>query len=175
MGITAVTLANLALSIQKIDYTKDGQKIAKHPSGWSPTIDANSQGEWQVAIGKVLGKDRIVQASNSLTNPPAWGAAQLLGVQNATAVSYIKTFSHHNYPGGDIKSLMSHVNIARNVNVFREDIKKANGIGREYVFGETNSGLYTSTQYLRCHLTYISNGWWRRSSFAFLWRSSLGS
>jgi hypothetical protein len=63
--------------------------------------------------------------------------------QNATALGYIKTFSHHHYPGGDVKSLMSHANVVRNVGGFRKDIEVAKGMAggaREYVFGETNSG-----------------------------------
>lgn len=53
-------------------------------------------------------------------------------------------YAHHNYPGGTLESLMTHSNIVSNVAVFDADVAAATGTGKEYVLGETNSGLYYS-------------------------------
>jgi hypothetical protein len=90
-----------------------------------------------------LGKTSIVEACNSLSNPPTWGAAELIAAQNSTALSYVKDFSHHNYPGGTVQSLMSHSNVASNMATFSSDVAAALNIGKQYVFGETNSGMYS--------------------------------
>lgn len=47
--------------------------------------------------------------------PPGWGAAELIATENSTAQSFVKSYSHHNYPGGTVKSLMSHSNVVKNV------------------------------------------------------------
>jgi hypothetical protein len=39
---------------------------------------------------------------------------------------------------------MTHSNIVSNVAVFDADVAAATGTGKEYVLGETNSGLYYS-------------------------------
>ncbi|KAF2842356.1 glycoside hydrolase family 79 protein [Patellaria atrata CBS 101060] len=101
--------------------------------------DAQAQGNWQIAVGNGVGTTPLIQAANSLKNPPEWGAIQLLNVQNATAVSHIKTISHHNYPGGTVQSLMSHSNVIRNIGSFSADVQAAKNAGKPYVFGEMNS------------------------------------
>ncbi|KAF2463352.1 uncharacterized protein BDR25DRAFT_384655 [Lindgomyces ingoldianus] len=116
-------------------FKSDGQAIAK--GTWNAATDAASQANWQMQVGKAIGN--LIQASNSLQSPPQWGAEQLLNAQNSTALGYIKTFSHHNYPGGSIQSLMSHANVVKNVNSFKSDVAAARKAGKEYVFGETNS------------------------------------
>ncbi|ORX99033.1 glycoside hydrolase family 79 protein [Clohesyomyces aquaticus] len=116
-------------------FKSDGQPIAK--GTWNSATDAASQANWQIEVGGAVGN--IIQASNSLQSPPAWGAEQLLSVQNSTALGYVKTFSHHNYPGGSIQSLMDHRNVVKNVAGFKTDVEKARKAGKEYVFGETNS------------------------------------
>jgi hypothetical protein len=52
----------------------------------------------------------------------------------------VKTYAHHNYPGGTVTSLMSHSDIASNLHVFDSDVAAALAQGKPYVFGETNSG-----------------------------------
>ncbi|KAF2189764.1 glycoside hydrolase family 79 protein [Zopfia rhizophila CBS 207.26] len=116
-------------------FKNDGQPIAK--GTWDAATDAASQASWQISIGKAVGN--IIQASNSLQNPPQWGAEQLLNAHNSSAIGYVKTFSHHNYPGGSIQSLMSHANVVKNMNTFRNDVAVAKRAGKQYVFGETNS------------------------------------
>lgn len=119
------------------EYWPGVQPIAS--GGWSPAIDAASQNEWTIAVGKALGRTDIVQAGNSNSLPPTWGAAELIAGSNATMRDYVKTYAHHNYPGGSIQSLMSHANIATNLHLFDADIEAALDVGKPYVFGETNS------------------------------------
>ena len=39
-------------------------------------------------------------------------------------------------------ALMSHSDIVSNVAIFNADVTAATGVGKEYVLGETNSGVY---------------------------------
>lgn len=91
-------------------------------------------------VGSAIGKTNIIQAGNSNSLPPTWGAAELIATENATVKQYVKTYAHHNYPGGTVTSLMSHSNIASNLHQFDADIAAALGQGKPYIFGETNSG-----------------------------------
>ena len=128
------------------DYTKDGQAIAQKNQPWNAKTDAHSQANWQIAVGQAVNAPggRIIQGSNSLEGPPQWGAATLIKEQNATAMGYLKIFSHHNYPGAkDVAGLMNHAGVVRNLARFAVDIRAAAGVGREYVFGETNSGTFS--------------------------------
>ncbi|KAI0598905.1 glycoside hydrolase family 79 protein [Biscogniauxia sp. FL1348] len=119
-------------------WASAGQPIAS--GGWSPALDAASQNNWDVAVGSALGETGpIIQAGNSNDAPPTWGAAELIATENATVKSYVKTYAHHNYPGGSVSSLMSHSGIAANLHVFDADVEAALGQGKPYVFGETNS------------------------------------
>lgn len=87
-----------------------------------------------------MGKTSIIQAGNSNDSPPTWGAAELIATENSTVKQYVKTYAHHNYPGGTVTSLMSHPGIATNLHIFDADVSAALGVGKPYVFGETNSG-----------------------------------
>jgi hypothetical protein len=118
--------------------------MASRHSPWNSHSDAQSQADWQISLGKALNQSQgIIQASNSLQAPPTWGAATLIREQNATVMSFIKHFSDHNYPGArTIAELLDHTRMVKNVAQFDSDIKAARSIGREYVFGETNSGLF---------------------------------
>ena len=57
-------------------------------------------------------------------------------------MSYVYDYAHHNYPGGTLEELMTHSGIVSNVAIFNADIAAANEAGKEYVFGETNSGEF---------------------------------
>jgi hypothetical protein len=87
-----------------------------------------------------VNKQTIIQAGNSNTLPPTWGAAELIATENSTVKQYVKTYAHHNYPGGTVTSLMSHSSIATNLHLFDTDISAALAQSKPYVFGETNSG-----------------------------------
>lgn len=126
------------MSGTRADYAGAGQPIAA--GGWSPAIDAASQNNWDILVGSAIGKTNIIQAGNSNSLPPTWGAAELIATENATVKQYVKTYAHHNYPGGTVTSLMSHSNIASNLHQFDADIAAALGQGKPYIFGETNSG-----------------------------------
>jgi hypothetical protein len=91
-------------------------------------------------VGTAIDKKAIIQAGNSNDAPPTWGAAELIARENATAKAYVKTYAHHNYPGGTVASLMGHANIVKNLQKFDADIVAALAQGKPYVLGETNSG-----------------------------------
>jgi hypothetical protein len=91
-----------------------------------------------------VNKQGIIQAGNSNDSPPKWGAQELIATQNATVKQYVHDYAHHNYPGGTVTSLMSHRGIASNLHVFDADVAAALKEDKQYIFGETNSGMYTS-------------------------------
>lgn len=93
-----------------------------------------------MAVGSALNKRDIIQAGNSNDSPPTWGAAELIATQNATVKQYVHDYAHHNYPGGTTMSLMSHRGISSNLHVFDADVAAALREGKQYIFGETNSG-----------------------------------
>ncbi|KAH8682604.1 hypothetical protein BX600DRAFT_521957 [Xylariales sp. PMI_506] len=119
------------------EYWSGVQPIAD--GGWSAAIDAASQDNWDIWVGEDVGKESIIQAGNSLSSPPTWGAAELIATENTTAREYVRTYSHHNYPGGTVQSLMSHIDVVSNVASYSTDVAAALGVGKEYVFGESNS------------------------------------
>ncbi|KAM5349143.1 hypothetical protein ACJ41O_008966 [Fusarium nematophilum] len=123
--------------------------IASTVDEWTPQADAESESEWQKAIGQALSRKRIIQAA-SYYQPPSrgWSATNYFKYSNASADKYIRVFSHHNYPQSavssredppDAKALMSHVNVTKNVGLYVDDVKIARERGFDYVFGETNS------------------------------------
>ncbi|KAJ9150383.1 Glycoside hydrolase family 79 protein [Pleurostoma richardsiae] len=118
-------------------WKSDGQPIAS--GTWNPSTDAASQNNWDILVGSALGKKSIIQAGNSNSLPPTWGAAELIATENATVKEYVATYAHHNYPGGSVASLMSHSGIVTNLHQFDADIAVALDVGKPYVFGETNS------------------------------------
>ncbi|KAF2145835.1 glycoside hydrolase family 79 protein [Aplosporella prunicola CBS 121167] len=125
-------------------YPKDGQPIAA--GTWDPATDAASQANWQLAVGGALASDStlntappVFEAGNSLESPDTWGARELIQAQNESAREWVKSYSHHNYPGGGIEDLMSHANVVSNVEQFGDDVVAAQDLGWEYVLGETNS------------------------------------
>jgi hypothetical protein len=122
------------------DWLSDDQPLAVDSSSWTPAVDAQSQDNWDILVGEALDTTLIIQAGNSNSAPPTWGAAELIATENATARSYVHDYAHHNYPGGTLTALMSHSDIVSNVAIFNADISAATGAGKEYVFGETNSG-----------------------------------
>ena len=122
------------------DYPKDGQPIGQ--GTWNPLVDATSQINWNIRVGRALDKTNIIQAGNWLQPPPEWGAAQLIARSNTTARQYVRHYAHHNYPGGSIQQLQTHSRTAGNIrSMFAADIAavKAQDNGKEYVLGETNS------------------------------------
>lgn len=55
-------------------------------------------------------------------------------------MQYVHDYAHHNYPGGTIQSLMNHSATVSDLHIFDADVAAALGVGKPYVFGETNSG-----------------------------------
>lgn len=91
-------------------------------------------------MGSAIGKTNIIQAGNSNSAPPTWGAEELIATENDTVKQYVATYAHHNYPGGTVQSLMTHSGIVSNLEQFDADVAAALGVGKPYVLGETNSG-----------------------------------
>ena len=127
-----------------LDWVSDDQPIAINAATWTPAVDAESQDNWDILVGSALNTQLIIQAGNSNSAPPTWGAAELIATENATAKSYVYDYAHHNYPGGTLTALMSHSDIVSNVAIFDADVTAATGVGKEYVLGETNSGVCPS-------------------------------
>ncbi|TVY28276.1 Beta-glucuronidase [Lachnellula hyalina] len=119
------------------EYWSGVQPIAS--GTWTPATDAASQDDWDIQVGQALSTQSIIQAGNSNSAPPTWGAAELISTENTTAKSYVYDYAHHNYPGGTLTSLMSHSSISSNVEIFTSDIVAATSVQKEYVLGETNS------------------------------------
>ncbi|KAB5584949.1 hypothetical protein GE09DRAFT_9919 [Coniochaeta sp. 2T2.1] len=118
-------------------WKSDGQPIAS--GTWNPATDAASQNNWDILVGSAVNRKNIIQAGNSNALPPTWGAEELIATQNSTVKQYINSYAHHNYPGGTIQSLMTHSTTVSNIHRFDADIASALGVGKPYVFGETNS------------------------------------
>ncbi|KAI1407696.1 glycoside hydrolase family 79 protein [Hypoxylon sp. FL1857] len=174
-------------------YSRNGQPIAS--GSWSPAIDAASQNNWAVSVGSAVNKAQIIQAGNSNDSPPQWGAAELIATENATVKQYVKTYAHHNYPGGSVTSLMSHKGISSNLHVFDADVAAALKEGKPYVFGETNSvsgggaagvsptfgaALWTMDYVLRASYsnisrTYFHHGTVGNCQYCFWGRYSMGA
>jgi hypothetical protein len=123
------------------DWVGDDQPIAINAGTWTPAVDAQSQDNWDILVGEALNTTLIIQAGNSNSAPPTWGAAELIATENSTAKSYVHDYAHHNYPGGSLTSLMTHSNIVSNIAIFDADVTAATEAGKEYVLGETNSGM----------------------------------
>ncbi|KAF8856539.1 hypothetical protein BDZ45DRAFT_691660 [Acephala macrosclerotiorum] len=120
-------------------YLGASQPIAVAVDTWTPAVDAASQDDWDILVGSALSTTKIIQAGNSNSAPPTWGAAELIATENATAKSYVYDYAHHNYPGGTVSGLMSHSGIYSNLAAFNADIAAAARTGKDYVLGETNS------------------------------------
>ncbi|PSR82031.1 hypothetical protein BD289DRAFT_371895 [Coniella lustricola] len=118
-------------------WAGDGQPIAS--GTWTPATDAASQDSWDIQVGSAIGRTDIIQAGNSNSAPPTWGAAELIATENTTVQEYVATYAHHNYPGGTVQSLMTHSGIVSNLNQFPADVAAALRVGKPYVLGETNS------------------------------------
>lgn len=147
-----------------VDYSGAGQPIAS--GSWSPAIDAASQNNWDISVGSAVKKAPIIQAGNSNDSPPTWGAAELIATENATVKQYVKTYAHHNYPGGSVSSLMSHKSISTNLHVFDADVAAALKENKPYIFGETNSGIVNQMRRkFSPRLTFL-NSIWRRSGYS---------
>jgi hypothetical protein len=144
-------------------YAGANQAIAVAAGSWTPVVDAKSQNNWIAAVGQSLGSPAIIQAGNSNTDPPTWGAAELIPNLNSTSRSYVHDYSHHNYPGGTVTSLMSHSGIVNNMKKFKADVAAAVAVGKEYVLGETNSGKIISFSKSKTTVKLTLCSFWRWS------------
>jgi hypothetical protein len=181
--------------LTRADYVSDKQPIAINSPSWTPAVDAESQDDWDIRVGSALHQKTIIQAGNSNSAPPTWGAAELIATENATAKSYVHDYAHHNYPGGTLSNLMSHKNIVSNLAIFKPEVAAAATTGKDYVLGETNSvsgggaaavsplfgaALWTLDYTLRASLlnikrTYFHHGTIGACYYCFWGRGTMGS
>ncbi|TVY24801.1 Beta-glucuronidase [Lachnellula hyalina] len=120
-------------------YAIEAGNEPEYWSGATAAADAQAQDDWAIRIGQAISTTDIMEEGNSLSPPPTWGAAELIATENSTVTPYVKTFSHHAYPGGDTTTLMEHSLTVSKMAVFKADIAAATTAGKQYVFGETNS------------------------------------
>ncbi|KAL1904157.1 hypothetical protein Sste5344_010137 [Sporothrix stenoceras] len=121
------------------EYFANADQAITDGISWTPAADAASQDNWDIWVGAAIAKKAIIQAGVWLSSPSTWGNAELIATENTTAQEYVGTYCHHNYPGGTVQGLMTHINVVKNVEVYSSDISSALGVGKPYVFGETNS------------------------------------
>jgi len=132
-----------------VDWSSaDNPIVANQGGSWSAAIDAESQDDWAIRIGQAISTNSIMEEGNSLEGPPTWGATELIATENATVEAYVKSYSQHAYPGGDTTTLMQHSLTVSKMSGFKVDISSATAAGKEYVYGETNSGMLISIMYL---------------------------
>ncbi|RDW69914.1 glycoside hydrolase family 79 protein [Coleophoma crateriformis] len=176
-------------------YLGASQPVAVNAGSWTPAVDAASQNNWDILVGSALQAPLIIQAGNSNSAPPTWGAAELIATENATVKSYVHDYAHHNYPGGTVQSLMSHSGIVSDMTMFIPDVAAAQGTGKQYVLGETNSvsgggaaavsptfgaGLWTMDYTLRASFlnisrTYFHHGTIGACQYCFWGRYDMGA
>ncbi|CAK7201835.1 hypothetical protein SEUCBS139899_004550 [Sporothrix eucalyptigena] len=116
-------------------------ELGNEPDYWGLTAAAEfaQEDDWDIRVGSALGKTNIIQAGTWLSSVSTWGAAELIATENTTARSYVRTYAHHNYPGGTVQSLMAHTSVVSNVAGYDSDVAAAIAVGKPYVFGESNS------------------------------------
>lgn len=68
-----------------------------------------------------------------------------LTAAEGTANNYVKDYCSHNYPQSastaNLSSLMSHSEIASQIQPFAAEVSAATKEGKPHIFGETNSGM----------------------------------
>lgn len=121
---------------------------------WTPSADAQSQTVWQAALVSSIPSLRTshpngsVQAGVWIDTSFKWAPTELIPVeQQQGTLGLVASFSEHNYPqsacGGsttNLSQLMNHTAVIQNVHQFQGQVAAANKVGKEVVFGETNSG-----------------------------------
>lgn len=171
LPIRGFLIRNISYTDKILDYPGAGQPVATQYPTWNPAIDAQNQDDWDIRVGQALNMHNIIQAGNSNSDPPTWGAQELIATENDTVRSYVKDYAHHNYPGGTVTSLMSHAGIVNNMKKFGPDVAAANSVGKEYVYGETNSGKQSIATKLDVVIDNIhSLRRWCCSSQPHVWR-----
>lgn len=124
---------------------KQSDPIANN-NPWTPSSDAASQISWQESVSAVLGREQLIQAG-VFFGTDAFNSSELASnEQDAGTVNYIRSFSDHYYPqssaDANLSKLMDHADIGAGVAGFKGDVEAAKKLGKEFVFGETNSGTF---------------------------------
>ncbi|KAF4628039.1 hypothetical protein G7Y89_g10114 [Cudoniella acicularis] len=120
-------------------------------SAWTPTYEATTEVEYQLAVGNALDITDSIQAGAYYLSPSyGYNATYLLSQETPEALKYVRSFSHHFYPqtisskaigapAPNVETLMSHVNTSTDVAPYALDRTNTESYDLDYVFGETNS------------------------------------
>lgn len=72
-----------------------------------------------------------------------------LTAKEGDADEYVKDYCSHNYPQSsgsyNLATLMGHSDIATQIEPYAAEVSAAAGKGKPHIFGETNSGTFSST------------------------------
>ncbi|KAI5309961.1 hypothetical protein KEM55_002048 [Ascosphaera atra] len=122
---------------------KDSDPIAENKA-WNAQADFASQVKWQSSISEALDeKEPFVQAGVYYGQ----GAFNTTGLSNkeqeTNALKDVQSFCHHYYPQGgptyNLSELVNHQSTVNGTAEFAPFIENARQLGKEFVFGETNS------------------------------------
>lgn len=114
-------------------------------ASWTAAADYASQVKWQDEVFGNLSIENIASAGVYFGTSPE----TIVGLTAAEgdANNYVKDYCSHNYPQSastaDLETLMGHSDIASEIEEFAAEVTAATAMGKEHVFGETNSGLYS--------------------------------
>ncbi|KAJ5715869.1 beta-glucuronidase [Penicillium malachiteum] len=122
------------------DFYVDTDPIADGED-WTAADDYASQVQWQEEVCGNLSSTDIISAGVYFGTSPE-------SIQGLTAVEgdanvYVKDYCSHNYPQSastaDLETLMGHSDITSEIEPFAAEVSAAVALGKEHVFGETNS------------------------------------
>ncbi|KAI5310252.1 hypothetical protein KEM55_000006 [Ascosphaera atra] len=125
------------------NFYKDSDPIAENKA-WNAQADFASQVKWQSSISDALDeKEPFVQAGVYYGQ----GAFNTTGLstkeQEADTLKDVQSFCHHYYPQGgptyNLSELVDHQSTVNDIAEFAPLIENARQLGKEFVFGETNS------------------------------------
>ncbi|KAJ5712399.1 beta-glucuronidase [Penicillium malachiteum] len=108
---------------------------------WTAADDYASQVLWQEEVCGNLSSTDIISAGVYFGTSPE--TIQGLTAVEGDANVYVKDYCSHNYPQSastaDLETLMGHSDITTEIEPFAAEVAAAVAMGKEHVFGETNS------------------------------------
>lgn len=114
-------------------------------ASWTAAADYASQVKWQDEVFGNLSIENIASAGVYFGTSPE-SIVGLTAVEG-NANDNVKDYCSHNYPQSastaDLETLMGHSDIASEIEEFAAEVTAATAMGKEHVFGETNSGMYS--------------------------------
>ncbi|KAJ5557381.1 beta-glucuronidase [Penicillium frequentans] len=133
-NLYAIELGNEPTFYTSTDPIADG-------ASWTAAADYASQVKWQDEVFGNLSIENIASAGVYFGTSPE-SIVGLTAVEE-DANDYVKDYCSHNYPQSastaDLETLMGHSDIASEIEEFAAEVAAATAMGKEHVFGETNS------------------------------------